>query len=125
VSPREIDALVAQHWFGEPKPTKNSKWIRGGERMGVWRSDPVQGGGQVWVADPFSTDPAASARLEDKVWEEGYFDATRRCGTGEINAQVWKSGSDPHAPGFHGGAMEKNKPLAYALAALRAKGVQV
>ena len=68
---REIDAMVATHVFGEPIPLTEPDGIDG-TPIGIWTPIDVYGGPSVWDCPKFSTDPAASKQLRDKMRKLGW-----------------------------------------------------
>ncbi len=111
---RAIDALVAEHAFG---------WT------GLYRMDNVHGvagwpGGKKahmapQVPPAYSTDPAASKQLRDRMRELGWNFEMRWMSGYNPWAQFWKRGSVAQI------GESATEELAVALAALRALGVEV
>ena len=67
---REIDALIATHVFDEPLPLTEPDGIDG-TPIGIWTPIDVYGEPSVWDCPKFSTDPAASKQLRDKMRKLG------------------------------------------------------
>ena len=74
LSYRELDALIAEKVFGSPKPQDwlDITWlgvIRGEWKVEVTNEPP---GSMAWTARPYSTNPAASKALRDRMRELGW-----------------------------------------------------
>lgn len=130
MSPREIDALVAEHCMGSPKPAE-APAHRGylGAPHGVWEAgiSSVPVGSMDWFPPFYSTDPAASKQLKDKLWADGWRWLVQALSNDRYVARFWRirledEGNDETSTIVEGEAYDDAELMAVALAALSAKG---
>lgn len=124
LEPRELDALVAEHVFGNPRPLDNADYcLVTNDR--VWFAHAIDSSalfGYEWVARLYSTDPVASKQLRDHMRSEGYaFSIIDDREDKQIEVRFRRRGMDLKCSLFIG--LEATEELAVAIAALRAKGI--
>lgn len=127
---REIDALVAEHVMGWVRVVSDysplvAAFSKPGEKFESWKT-PSGYTGIDSVLSHFSTDPAASKRLRDKMRADGwtitsgeaFYPATQKNGfwCRLFRHNPWQEFSHDN---------DESAESVFALAALKAKGVEV
>lgn len=124
---RELDAAIAEKVMGEGRPTSLPDYCRVSNGR-MWRclaQTPYQ-----WIPREFSTDPAASKQLEDRLHQLGWNIILRRPAEYGCAAEVYCNYGpcDLHGNTKHEGhGAEAKGPTtqsALALAALKVFGVE-
>lgn len=124
---REIDALAAEHCMGR----KVSWWslhptLHGDEFLpdadGDCPNQEMLVDGEWLYIERYSTDPAPSKQLRDRMRELGWQWGTRTAASGEYRCEFYKLPStlDTYFEGF-----AATEEMAVALAALKALGIEV
>ena len=112
LSPSEVNALVAERWFG-PKPEDGTVYL---DDTPGWTWYIVAGQGLFWHPDDFCSDPVAGDRLEQRMVEHGLIVISERwidrthCAVGYADRN--------RAPFAH--ARDPERGVALSLCALRA-----
>lgn len=121
MSPRDIDALVAEHCMGWRVHFRNTAHYVLASEEGTTYQSP-QASVNSWHP---STDPAASKQLRDKMHWEGWYYCIRLCdafsgGDGKLYCHFYKHDRD-----VSGEEWADTEEMAVALAALSAVGKPV
>lgn len=130
---REIDALVAEHamgwWWGD-----ESHWKRPDYNCILYSPDHPRYKPEFVLSSPldspqllprmphYSTDPAASKQLRDKMRELGWQWGIRTAAKGGFHCEIYKL---PSTVDVYFESFSATEEMAFALAALPALGVEV
>ena len=124
MTPREIDALVAEKVFNQPV-----EWVEvldyQGKRKEPYLCESNEGYGSSDEVDHYSTSIADAWEVVEKIRGDGRWWQITDCEEEGWHASAWRTVTENDAPVCECDAVADTAPMAICLAALKAVGVEV